>query len=118
MAILVTIWEAAGHPWSARLKAMLPFWLPWARCLYGRTKPGTLLKHHILVRTEHWDVTDPGFTEMDLVSHSGNWADGEFLQSLNLTDLHTGWVESHAVLGKGQRVVGALRRDGVSVRWA
>ena len=44
---------------------------------------------------------------MDLVSHSRNWADGEFLQSLNLTDIHTGWVESRAVLGKGQRVVGA-----------
>ena len=64
------------------------------RRLYGRTKPGTLLKHHIPVRTQHWDVTAPGFTEVDLVSHSRNWADGEFLQSLNLTDIHTGWVES------------------------
>src|SRR6516225_5831050 len=54
------------------------------RRLYGRTKPGTLLKHHIPVKTAHWDVTDPGFTEVDLVSHSGDSADGEFLQSLNL----------------------------------
>jgi len=136
---LVAIWEAAGYPWSARLKALLPLWLPWAkrhlaissqmeqqlrtispstidrrlkgrkrrlkRRLYGRTKPGTLLKHHIPIKTDHWDVTTPGFSEMDLVSHSGNSADGDFLQTLNLTDIHTGWCESHAVLGKSQTVV-------------
>ena len=28
---LTTIWEAAGYPWSVRLKALLPLWLPWAR---------------------------------------------------------------------------------------
>jgi len=27
---LAAIWEAAGYPWSARLKALLPLWLPWA----------------------------------------------------------------------------------------
>ena len=141
VTILAAIWEAAGYPWSTRLQALLPLWLPWARRhfaippalerrlrtispstidrrlqarkrqarrrLYGRTKPGTLLKHHIPIRTEHWNVTTPGFTEVDLVSHSGNWADGEFLQSLNLTDIHTGWVESRAVLGKAQRAIRA-----------
>ncbi len=136
IAILTAIWEAAGYPWSVRLKALLPLWLPWAkrRCpitprveqqvlsisprtidrrllarkthlrrrLYGRTKPGTLLKHHIPIKTTHWDVTTPGFAEADLVAHSGNAADGEFLHSLNLTDIHTTWVETHAVLGRGQ----------------
>jgi hypothetical protein len=70
--------------------------------LYGRTKPGTLLKHHIPLRTDRWDVTVPGFTEIDLVAHSGEGADGEFLHSLNLTDIHTTWVETRAVLGRGQ----------------
>jgi hypothetical protein len=145
IAVLAAIWEAAGYPWSARLHALLPLWLPWARRrlrlsraaarqlrtispstidrrlqprkrqirrrLYGRTKPGTLLKHHIPIRTEHWDVTTPGFTEVDLVSHSGNWADGEFLQSLNLTDIHSGWVESRAILGKPQRAVRAALEE-------
>ena len=139
--ILAAIWEAAGYPWSRRLQALLPLWLPWARRhfaispvlerqvrrlspstidrrlqrrkrqvrrrLYGRTKPGTLLKHHIPIRTQHWEVTTPGFTEVDLVSHSGNWGDGEFLQSLNLTDIHTGWSEARAVLGKTQRAIRA-----------
>ncbi len=81
------------------------------RRLYGRTKPGTLLKHHIPLRTEHWDVTTPGFTEIDLVSHSGNSADGEFCQSLNLTDIHTGWVESRTVMGKGQAAVSAALEE-------
>jgi len=140
-AVLVKIWEAAGYPWSVRLKALLPLWVPWAkqhfalspqvqrqlraispstidrhlrtrkrrlrRRLYGRTKPGTLLKHHIPIKTEHWNVTVPGFTEIDLVSHSGDSAEGDFLQSLNLTDIHSGWGESRAVLGKGQTVVRA-----------
>jgi|SRR6185295_13019356 len=78
---LSRIWEAASYPWSVRLKALLPLWLPWARQrlkispaveqqllamsprtmdrrlalpkqrlgrrLYGRTKPGSLLKHLI-----------------------------------------------------------------------
>jgi hypothetical protein len=70
--------------------------------LYGRTKPGTLLKHHIPIKTDNWDVKTPGFTEIDLVSHSGNSASGEFLHSLNVTDIHCTWVESRAVMGKAR----------------
>jgi hypothetical protein len=76
-----------------------------AKRICGRTKPGTLPKHQIPIRTEHWDVHGPGWVEIDLVSHSGNSADGQFLYSLNLTDIFSGWVESIAVLGKGQRGV-------------
>ena len=136
ISVLAALWEAAGFPWSVRLKAMLPLWLPWAkrrfaippkverqilaisprtmdrrlqakktrvrRRLYGRTKPGTLLKHHIPIKTDRWNVTTPGFAETDLVSHSGNAADGEFVHSLNLTDIQCTWVETRAVLGRGQ----------------
>ena len=73
--------------------------------MYGRTKPGTLLKHHIPVQTERWNTTAPGFTEIDLVSHSGDCAAGEFVHSLNVTDIHTTWVETRAVLGKSQERV-------------
>lgn len=136
LAILQAIWEASGYPWSVRLKALLPLWLPWAkrrysitpqieqqlrsisarqidrrlksrksqlkRRLYGRTKPGTLLKHHIPIKTDSWNVKTPGFTETDLVSHSGNSEKGEFVHSLNLTDIFSTWVEARAVMGKGQ----------------
>ena len=47
------------------------------RRIYGHTKPGSLLKHHIPVKTDSWDVSGPGFTEIDLVSHSGNSGEGE-----------------------------------------
>ena len=142
---LTALWTAAGYPWSVRLKALLPAWLPWARRRltltpeleaqlrtisarqidrllapkkrtrrrrqYGRTKPGTLLKHHIPLKTDRWDVTTPGFTEIDLVAHSGDRADGEFLHSLNVTDIHTTWVETRAVMGKSQvRVQEALEQ--------
>ena len=75
------------------------------RSIYGRTRPGTLLKHHIPIKTDHWDVTIPGFTEVDLVSHSGNSAAGHFAYSLNQTDILTTWVETRAVLGKSEVVV-------------
>ena len=67
------------------------------RRIYGRTKPGLLLKHQIPVKTGSWDVSTPGFTEVDLVSHSGNSADGEFAHTLNMTDMHASWTASRRV---------------------
>lgn len=72
------------------------------RRLYGTTRPGTLLKQLVPVKTDHWDVTQPGYLEIDLVSHSGASAAGEFLHTLDAVDIHTGWVERQAVMGKGQ----------------
>ena len=73
--------------------------------IYGRTKPGTLLKHHIPIRTDNWDVKTPGWTEIDTVSHSGNNAEGKFAYTINQTDILTTWVESRAVLGKAEDVM-------------
>lgn len=73
--------------------------------IYGRTKPGTLLKHQIPIKTDNWDVKDPGWTEVDTVSHSGNNAEGLFGYTVNQTDILTTWVESRAVLGKGEKAV-------------
>jgi len=75
------------------------------RRIYGRTKPGTLLRHQIEVRCEHWDVKHPGYLEVDLVSHSGECAEGEFIWSLNLTDIASTWDESRAVMGKGEAAI-------------
>lgn len=72
------------------------------RRLYGTTRPGTLLKHLVPLKTDHWDVTQPGYLEIDLVSHSGASAAGEFLHTLDAVDIHTGWVERQAVRGNGQ----------------
>ena len=70
--------------------------------IYGTTRPGTLLKHQIPIKTDNWDVHTPGFLEVDLVSHSGASAEGNFIHSLNCTDIHTTWTETRAVMGRGQ----------------
>ena len=72
------------------------------RRLYGRTKPGTLLRHQIPIKCEHWDVKTAGHLELDTVSHGGGSAEGLFVYSLNLTDIGSTWVETRAVLGKGE----------------
>jgi hypothetical protein len=72
------------------------------RRLYGRTKPGTLLRHQIPIKCEHWDVTAAGHLELDTVSHSGPNAEGLFGYSFNLTDIASTWVETRSVLGKGE----------------
>jgi len=67
------------------------------------TRPGSLLKKSIPIRTfADWDEKVPGFFEVDLVSHDGSAVRGDFLQSLNFTDIATGWVEMIAVKNKAQ----------------
>lgn len=75
------------------------------RRLYGTTRPGSLLKHLIPIKTDQWDVTKPGYVEIDLVSHSGASAAGEFLHTLDCVDIQTTWVERQAVLGKSRHGV-------------
>ncbi|WP_369017616.1 transposase [Thermatribacter velox] len=70
------------------------------------TKPGTLLKHQIPVRTfADWDEKRPGFCEMDLVAHDGGNPSGDFCQTLDVTDVLTGWNETQAVKNKAQKWV-------------
>lgn len=67
------------------------------------TKPGTLLKNQIPIRTSsEWDEGRPGFVEVDLVSHDGGNPRGDFAQTLDLTDVCTGWTETRAVKNKAR----------------
>ena len=69
----------------------------------SHTKPGTLLKHQIPIRTfAEWDEARPGFAEIDLVAHDGGLALGDYCQTLDLTDICTGWTETEAVPNKAQ----------------
>jgi hypothetical protein len=73
--------------------------------LKGRshTKPGTLLKHQIPIRTfSEWNECKPGFVEIDLVGHDGGDASGDYCQTLDVTDVHTTWTETEAVRNKAQ----------------
>lgn len=55
-------------------------------------------------------MSQPGYLEIDLVSHSEASAAGEFLHTLDCVDIHTTWVERQAVMGKSRHgVVQAIR---------
>ena len=76
------------------------------------TKPGTLLKNAIPVRTfSEWSESKPGFLEVDLVAHCGDSAEGFYLTTLSAVDVATGWYEPVAVWGKGQDRVGGAVYD-------
>src|SRR3990172_10453323 len=70
--------------------------------IYCTTRPGTLLKSKIPIRTHNWDIRLPGYLEMDLVAHCGNSNAGQFVYTLNATDIRTAWTERVAVMGNGQ----------------
>ena len=68
--------------------------------LRGRvgTKPGSILKNQIPVRTwAEWDDAVPGFVEIDTVFHDGGTRGGGHAFTLTVTDIATGWTESHSL---------------------
>ncbi|MBI3324164.1 MAG: integrase [Candidatus Omnitrophica bacterium] len=69
------------------------------------TKPGRLLRHQIPIGTHQWDETRPGFLEADTVAHCGTSLMGDFVYTVDTTDLATGWTEQRAVWGKGETAV-------------
>jgi len=82
--------------------------------LKGRstTKPGTLLKSQIQIRTgTEWNDAVPGFVEIDLVAHCGDSTGGEYCNTLDATDIATGWTETRAVKNKAQVHVFAALKD-------
>lgn len=69
----------------------------------SRTKPGSLLKHQIPIKMwTDWDNTVPGFLEIDSVHHCGTSLFGDYIFTLDTTDVSTGWNECCAHLGKGE----------------
>jgi hypothetical protein len=70
------------------------------------TKPGSLLKKAIPVRTfTPWDEDKPGFLEIDLVAHCGGSVEGQYINTLTCVDLSTGWIECLAVHHRTQQAV-------------
>lgn len=66
------------------------------------TKTGTLLKKQIPIKTNQWDEARLGFLEADTVAHCGESLLGEFVYTIDLVDIATGWSEQRAVWGKGE----------------
>ncbi|MFH1783096.1 MAG: integrase [Candidatus Omnitrophota bacterium] len=69
------------------------------------TKPGTLLRKHIPIKTNQWDEFRPGFLEADTVAHCGDTTDGIYANTIDFVDIATCWTEQRAVWGKGEQGV-------------
>jgi transposase InsO family protein len=90
-------------------RRLAPYKRKQSRKIYGKTKPGRWLRQTIPIQTESWNVPEPGWLEIDTVSHSGPSAEGTFAYTVTATDLLSGWTECRAILGKGSaNVIAAL----------
>jgi len=76
------------------------------RRINGQTRGGKL-KYEIPFAIDSGAIVSPGTLEIDLVVHCGESAMGEFINTLNSTDIVTGWYEAEAIMGKSQRAVDA-----------
>lgn len=83
--------------------------LDWQR---QAVRPHSRLRREVPIRIRSWRQQGrPGYLEIDLVSHSGRWARGEWIYTLCATDLHTGWSELVPVMTKSQpEVLAGFRR--------
>lgn len=71
----------------------------------GTTRHGSLLKSSIPIRITNWNTRRVGFMEMDTVAHNGGDPSGQFVYSLDMVEIATGWSEQMAVLGKGEKEI-------------
>jgi hypothetical protein len=81
------------------------------------TKPSTLLRSSIQIRRAGDEVeAEPGFFEGDTVAYCGPTLRGEFARTLNLTDVHTGWVFTRTVRNNAHvHILGALKAGVLEV---
>ena len=72
------------------------------------TKPGTLLRNQIPIKTNQWEEFRPGFLEADTGAHCGGSMTGDYVNTVDFVDIATGWTEQRAIWGKGE--VGVLEQ--------
>jgi hypothetical protein len=72
------------------------------RLAHSKERPGVSnpLRQAVPVRRIRWDETQPGHVEVDLVHHCGPSAEGQYVHTLQLVDVATGWSECAATLGR------------------
>lgn len=83
-------------------RALKPVRFEYTKRGRSTTKPGTLLRKSIPIKTNQWDECRPGFLEADTVAHCGDTTAGIYVNTVNFVDIATGWTEQRAVWGKGE----------------
>jgi hypothetical protein len=68
---------------------------------------GSAVRQSVPVRTyADWGDPPPGYCECDLVEHCGGVKEGgNFVHTLTLTDIHSGWTECRALVVREQSMV-------------
>jgi len=128
---LKNCWLSMDQPCGKRMKDMLPIWLPYleeeasVKAELGKISAATIdrllkdfkvrngkrirppkradgVKALVEIRAESWETSDPGWTEVDTVAHSGGDMSGSFIWTLTSVDVASGWTELRAVWNRGQ----------------
>jgi len=86
-------------------RILRPLRVKYTRRGRSTTKPGTLLRKQIPIKTDQWNEFRPGFLEADTVAHCGTSVSGSFVNTLDLVDIATGWTEQRATWGKAEHEV-------------
>lgn len=100
---LLTQLEAVSVSTVRRILADIPRDKPRPPAHHRSTKRELL--RDIPIRRIPWDIQEPGHFEVDLVHHCGPTTAGEYVYSLQMVDVATGWVETRALLGRSYRVM-------------
>lgn len=66
------------------------------------TRPGSMLRKLIPIKTDQWNESRPGFVKVDTVAHCGTTVASEYTNTVNMVDIATGWTIQRAVWGKGE----------------
>ena len=67
-----------------------------------KSQPPNRLLREVPMERLGWAIASPGCFEADLVHHCGQVAAGEYVHTLQLVDIATGWSERVAVFGRSQ----------------
>ena len=92
-------------------RILQPYRLGKKRRHFSTTKPGGLLKNKIPIKNNQWDEKQPGFLEADTVAHCGTTLLGEFVYTLDVVDIATGWSEQRALWTKSKHQVVSQIQD-------
>ena len=88
-------------------RLLRPWKLKGGRRSFSTTRPGSLLRSSIPIRTfTDWQENRPGFIEVDLVAHCGESTDGFYLNTLMAVDVATGGPSVSGYGGKGSSELG------------
>lgn len=79
-----------------------------ARLAHRAPRPGVTnpLRRAVPMRRIEWDEAEPGHFEVDLVHHCGASSEGQYIHTLQMVDVATGWSECAPILGRSYLVMG------------